>query len=226
MKKWRSDRGSVTRMAVILLALIAVMLIIIAKPAWDHFRFRSERIGCVQALKSAGDGLIIEYLSHFKDESVQEAMAVIDDVMPARPDLCPAKGTIYLVRDEYGIYEPVCGLHDTDKKRRTRLNASRAKELVENALWERKPEEEYPAAIELNGGTLECTRVQEEARLKRGTSTTKDYKGIVVLYGLSGEGEFESSTVPEGEICYFVYADEDYCAVWHADDEWTGNAYD
>ena len=29
----------------------------------------------------------------------------------------------------------------------------------------------------------------------------------------------------EGEICYFVYADENYCAIWRSNDGWDGDAY-
>ena len=241
MEKWKSDRGGVTWIAAILLALVGIMLIIIARPAWNRFRFKSEQFACAQAMKSAYDGLIIDYLSHFKTETETEALEVLEEVMPERESLCPAGGTIYLVKDKDGIFEPVCGLHCTDKKHRTRLNASRARELLRRRLWVRElraQEEEKedtkgaenektePISIFLNGKGQECIRVSEEADLRRGTSTSHEYEGIVVLYGLSGDGDFASSGVPEGELCYFLYADEDYCAVWHAGDKWTGSAYD
>ena len=60
----RRSRGGVNRLIVILLALIAVMLVIIAIPKWEEFRYRSEKTACVQALKSARDGLIIDYFDN------------------------------------------------------------------------------------------------------------------------------------------------------------------
>ena len=73
----RSIRGGVNRVVAILLFLIAVMLVIIAIPSWDHYRERSEIIACEQAMKSAKDGLIIEYLGRFKEDSVEAAMKTL-----------------------------------------------------------------------------------------------------------------------------------------------------
>ena len=92
--KLRSSRGGVNRLVAILLALIAVMLVIIAIPWWKNFSYRSEVIACEQAMKSAEDGLIIEYLSRFKEDSVNAAMKTLDQVMVARPNICPAAGEV------------------------------------------------------------------------------------------------------------------------------------
>ncbi len=226
--KLREKRGGVTRAAAVLLVLIGVMLVLIAIPGWKVYRYRAEKTACEQAMKSARDGLIIEYLGRWDAGSVQEAMKTLDEVLPERANICPAGGTVYLVRGDNGIFEPVCGLHDSDKARRTRLNASRAKDLLAEALREaRRDSEEEPESVEiqLNGKALECVRVQEEPYLRRGTRTTNGYEGVVAFYGLKGEGDFAKSAGKKGEICFFVYADEDYCAIWHAKDEWTGDAY-
>ena len=42
---------------------------------------------------------------------------------------------------------------------------------------------------------------------------------------LAGEGDFPVEKVSAGDIFYFVYADEDHCAIWKANDGWTGDAY-
>ena len=42
---------------------------------------------------------------------------------------------------------------------------------------------------------------------------------------MEGDGSFSTGKVKAGEICYFVYADENHAAVWRADDGWTGSAY-
>jgi len=215
-------------MVAILLALIGVMLVIIAIPAWNAYRLQAEIIGCEQALKSARDGLIIEYLSRWEEGSVQQAMATLDEVMPARANICPAGGTVYLLKNELGIYEPLCGLHDPDKKQRVRLNASRAMDLLaegrRKALREEGAEPES-VTVQLNGKPLECVRVTQVQPLRRGTGTTDGFEGVVAFYGLAGEGSFAPEGVKKGEICYFVYADENHCAIWRSDDGWTGDAY-
>jgi len=216
------------RLAAVLLALIAVMLGIIAMPSYRAYRYRAQKVGCQQAMKSAKDGLIIEYMDRWDAGSVEDAMKTLDEVMPERANICPAGGTVYLVRRSDGIFEPVCGLHDSDLERRTRLNASRAKDLLaEELLRIRKEGGAEPESVEirLNGMALECVRVQKPQRLYRGTRTTNGYKGIVALYGLAGEGSFSDNGLKSGEIAYFVYADEDHCASWRAGDGWTGDAY-
>ena len=225
----RSIRGGVNRVVAILLALIAVMLVIIAIPWWQHFRERSEIIACEQAMKSAKDGLIIEYLGRFKEGSTNEAMKTLDQVMVARPNICPSAGEVYLIRNSQGIFEPHCGLHDPDEKLRTRLNASRALELLREgrrlALRENGGKEPEAVEIQLNCQKLSCVRVKKAQKLRRGTATTDDFEGVVAFYGLAGEGDFPVEDVAEGDIFYFVYADEDHCAIWRANDGWTGDAY-
>lgn len=222
------NRGGISRATAILLALIGVMLVLIAIPGYRIFRYRSQKTACVQAMKSAKDGLIIEYLGKFKEDSVEDAMRTLDEVMPERPNLCPAGGTVYLVKNDLGIYEPICGLHETDRKLRVRLNASRGRELLEEALKDAREaagEEPESVNITLNGKPLECVRVGERLDLRRGTATTNGYKGVVCFYGIEGDGSFSTGKAEPGEICYFVYADEDHAAVWRADDGWSGDAY-
>ena len=228
--KLRSIRGGINRVVAILLVLIGVMLVIIALPAWDDLRMLSQVLSCEQAMKSAKDGLIIEYLSRYKEGSVKDAMKTLDQVMVARPNICPAGGEVYLIKNEEGIYEPLCGLHDRDDRRRTRLNGSRALEL----LWEARRQalrlsdgaEPRSVKITLNSMPLSVVRVQKRERLRRGTGTTDGYEGTVAFYGLAGEGDFPvTDGVKAGEIFYFLYADENHCATWRADDGWSGDAY-
>ena len=226
--KLRSRRGGVNRLVAVLLVLIAVMIVIIALPDWDVFRYRSEKTACDQAMKTARDGLIIDYLDNFQEGSVEDAMVTLDEVMPGRANICPAGGTVYLVRNAQGIFEPICGLHDADKKLRVRLNASRAMDLLKQALTvarRRSAEEPESVEIELNGKALTCERVPKKASLRRGTATTNGFEGVVCLYGLAGDGDFTTDDARAGEICYFAYADENHCALWRAKDGWTGDAY-
>ena len=227
-RKWKQRRGGVNPVVAILLALIAVMLVLIAIPGWKVFRYRSEKTACEQAMKSARDGLIIDYLAHFETGSVQQAMQTLDEVLPERANICPSGGTVYLVRDVNGIYEPLCGLHDSDTRRRARLNASRALELLREGLRHaRRESDAEPESVEitLNGKPLECARVQQAPTIRRGTKSSDDYEGVVAFYGLAGEGAFVDAAARTGEICFFLYADEDHSAVWRASDGWTGEAY-
>ena len=228
-EKFLSRRGGINRLIAILLVLIAILLVLIAIPGYRVFRYRSQKTGCEQAMKSARDGLIIDYLSHWEAGSVEDAIQTLDEVLPARADICPAGGTVYLVRGKNGIFEPICGLHDSDIPRRARLNASRAKDLLTEGLRRARRElGEEPESLEirLNSKPLECVRVTEEPNIHRGTKTTDGYKGVVCFYGLAGEGDFAGISGKAGEIVYFIYADEDTCAIWHKKDGWTGLAYD
>lgn len=229
MQKIGERRGGINRLIALLLALIAVMLVLIAVPGWKRFRYRSEKTACEQAMKSARDGLIIDYLAHFESGDAQDAMQTLDEVLPERDDICPSGGTVYLLRGANGIFEPFCGLHDSDTQRRTRLNASRALELLREGLHDARQEsnvEPELVEIELNGRTLSCVRVEEAPTLRRGTKTSNDYKGVVAFYGLAGEGAFSDADAEAGEICFFQYADEEHTAVWRVNDGWTGEAYD
>ena len=222
MGKLKNCHGGTARILVILSVLILVMVAIIYYPAWKAFRYRSECIACQQAMKTATDGLRIEYLDTFEEGSIKEARKTLETIMPERDDICPAHGNVYLLRNDEGILEPVCGLHNDDVARRTRLNASYAgsklEEARKNILEKAGKDDPEPEKITItvNNRPLDCTYVTEEVPIKRGTSTTKGYDGIVAFYG-TGE---------KGEINYFLYADEDYCAVWHENEEWTGSAYD
>ena len=222
------NSGGISRAAAVLLALIGVMLVLIAIPGYRVYRYRAQKTACEQAMKSARDGLVIEFLSRYKEESVEDAMKTLDEVLPERPNICPSGGTVYLIKNAQGIYEPVCGLHETDLKLRVRLNATRARELLSEGLRKARRdggEEPESVAIELNGKPLECVRVGEKLSLRRGTATTNGYEGVVAFYGLEGDGEFSTGKVKKGQVCYFVYADENHAAVWRAGDGWTGDAY-
>ena len=229
-RTYRTDRGGINRAVAILLVLIGIMLVIIAIPSWNAYRYRAQKLACEQAMKSAKDGLIIEYLDRWDSGTVQQAMETLDKVLPERANICPAGGTVYLVRRDDGIFEPVCGMHDSDLPRRCRLNAARAMELLGEArrIIKRETKQEPESVrIELNGKPLDCVRVQEEPKLRRGTRTTAGFDGVVAFYGVAGEGAFAAgSGAKNGAVCYFIYADEDYCAIWHANDGWRGTSYD
>ncbi len=226
LKKFTDARGGVNRLVLIFLIAIAAVLVLIAKPLWDSFAYDAARRGCEAALKSATDGLVIDYLYHFEEGSVDDARMTLEEVMPGRENLCPAGGTVYLIRNDSGIYEPVCGLHGRDERQRTRLNASYAKKKLEEELSEifsEKPsaagssEREDPDTITigLNGSDLEIRRAEIRPALTHGTDSMVDYEGTVAFYGID----------EAGDLSFFTYADENYCAAWSPAKGWTGDAY-
>ncbi len=165
-RKLLSEKGDINRLVAILVLLVIIMLVVLAIPAWNAFQKLTAEGACEQAMKSATDGLIIDYLFNDQEEgSTKEAMAVLDDVMPGRENICPTGGTVYLVRGQNGVIKPVCGLHNPDDKLKTRLNASRAKDLLNERLRkERRQSESEPESIiiVLNGKELECIRTDRE----------------------------------------------------------------
>ena len=136
MKYLNNHQGYINRLIAVLLVLVAIMLVIVSVPLRKAFQYRSECIACEQAMKSAGDGLIIEYLHRQKEDNVEEARNTILEVMPAREKICPSGGNVYLIKNDHGVYEPVCGLHNSDKVLRTRLNASCALDLLKETPGE------------------------------------------------------------------------------------------
>ena len=221
VRKICSKTGQINRTVLILLIAVCVMVVIvIAIPAWNNFRAETDRIGCEQAMKSAKDGLIIEYLGNWKINTTEEVRKILDEVMPARENLCPSGGNVYLIPRSDGVYETVCGVHDPDEKLRTRLNASYTlEELMETLRKERRYTTEEPKSVtvEVNSKPLECVRVSEEVPIRRGTATTSGYEdeGVVAFYMIDDKGK----------ITYFIYADENHCAVWRVNDGWTGDSY-
>lgn len=216
-RKLNSTRG-ISRLVVIMLIAIGVMIVILAIPLWNSFSYDASRMACEQAMKSAQDGLIIDYLHKFQNSSVKETQLTLDEVMPGRENLCPSGGTVYLVEGDHGVYEPVCGLHDRDDKRRTRLNASYIYEQLEDeraTLKRRGLEEPESIIIEVNGKPLEVVRLEEDPGIRYGTKAMLDYEGIIGFYGVDDKGN----------LSFFIYADEDHCARWSKASGWLGDAY-
>lgn len=224
-------------MVVILAVIVLILLVVISIPAWKAFQYRSEYLACEQAMKSANDGLIIEYLGTYEEGDTKAARKALDQIMVARPDICPKHGNIFLVKGADGVYTTVCGLHDKDVRERTRLNSTYClRKLRESRkkLIDKGNEDPGDIVITNNGEPLTITRVKKEEMIHRGTKTTNGYEGVVAFYGVKGDFDFSAKAkakkskkkVKDGDVCYFVYADEDYCAIWRMQDNWTGDAYD
>ena len=221
-------RGKISRAVGIMLLLVAVMLAVISVPIWQAYKYHADEIGCAASLKTARDSLAIEVVSEGEALMDNTSRQTLARTMPGRDGLCPAGGTVYLLPLENGSYDLVCGLHDSDVKERTRLNASYAFGELEASIYKthlRGQEISETINVELNGEALECVRVSEAPKIRRGTGTTEGYDGVVAFFALEGQDGWQDTGADEGALCYFLYADEDYCAVWHVQDGWMGDSY-
>ena len=220
----------VSRFVFILIAAVVVLAIAVTVPLVIYYRSQSKQIGCTAALDTATRQMAARYLIEgFKNED--EVKEWVGFVMNGWDDLCPGGGNIYVVRDENADmpWRLVCGMHGKDKKECCRLNASwvldRVIEAVNKAV---KNGDAIPGTVDLklNGEKLTVAMTEEVTGIRRGTRTTKGYDGTVAFFGVSGVGKAgENSGLPDGSVCYFSFADPDYCANWKYGDGWTGTAF-
>lgn len=215
--KLHSGRG-MTRAAALLLVLVAVMLCVVSVPVYRAYKYHADYLACLAALDSAQRRVAVDFVAG-DDGDAEDAKQTITAAMLGWDDLCPAGGNCYIVeRDDEVHWHVVCGLHDDDAAERTRLNASYTLDNLREALREaRSAGEPAPESVSLalNGRELIAQRVDADAGLRRGTSTTKGQEGTVAYFMTDGEGE----------VIYFGFADEDYCANWRVKDGWTGDSY-
>ncbi len=225
------SRAGIARATAILLAAVLVMLVVVSIPVYRYYQAQSEKIGCVTALDTARRQLAARYM--FMDGNLpdEEAREHITHIMVGWDDLCPGGGDVYLAEDPDGDmpYDIVCGLHDDDLKERTRLNAQNVLDQLRDQLNRRQLYgEQFPAelTVTLNSEELTATLTDEPSTLVRGTSKTMHYRGIIITYSIVGHSDFGAdSGLPEGEIWYFSFTDENHCAVWSSLDDWTGDSW-
>ena len=65
-RKIADNHGGINRATVLLMVLIAVLVVLLGVPGYRAYRYRAQKVGCQQAMKSAKDGLIIDFLSNWK----------------------------------------------------------------------------------------------------------------------------------------------------------------
>ena len=221
----------IARLVVILGLLAAVLLTAAMIPVIRHYRFRADALGCLAGLDTARRQLAAEYMIQGENSSAEEARDFVGVVMVGWDDLCPGGGTTYIVHREDSPLEwdVVCGLHGQDRKQCTRLNADYVlqqlrEELRTSALTGVAYPEEL--TVQLHHKPLKAALAEEDTGICRGTSATVGAKGTVVSYAIAGYSEFGTGRgVPNGEICWFSYADEEHCANWSIWDGWTGDSY-
>lgn len=233
LKRKLKSRNGAARL-IVLLALIAAVLaaIAIVIPAVNYYREESKKIGCATALDTAYRQYIDTFLANGGKLNRDETKEVVTFVMNGWDDLCPAGGNIYIVEDNdkgEGLFRLVCGIHGSDEKELTRLNAGFVLDTVREKIAEaQKNGRAYPKSVTLtlNGKELTARLTDKPTGLKRGTESTSGYEGTVAFYSIVGHSDFgEDSGMDEGKIWYFSFADEKHCAEWTYAKSWTGDSY-
>ena len=228
--KLHQIRG-IARLVVILTVLALVLVAAALYPVIQHYRFRADALGCLAGLDTARRQLADEYLFTGENRSAEEARDYVGFVMAGWDDLCPGGGTTYIVPNEDSelAWDVVCGLHGSDRKQCTRLNADyvlgQLREELRRAqvLGTKYPEK---MTVSLHHKPLEARITEEDTGLRRGTRATVGAEGTLVSYAIAGYSDFGTGRgVPTGEISWFSYADEEHCANWSAWDGWTGDSY-
>ena len=228
--KLHRNRG-IARLVVILTVLALILLAAALYPAIQHFRFRADALGCLAGLDTARRQLADLYLFEGENSSAEEARDYVGFVMAGWDDLCPGGGTTYIVpkEDSELAWDVVCGLHGSDRKQCTRLNADYVLEQLQEELRSAQVlGTKYPESmtVSLHHKPLEARITEEDIGLRRGTRATVGAKGTLVSYAIAGYSDFGTGRgVPTGEISWFSYADEEHCANWSAWGGWTGDSY-
>ena len=229
------NRSGVAWLIGLAVLAVLVLLVIILIPTIQHYRYEAGEAGCMASLDTARRQLANETMLIGEVSKASEARDYVASVMPGWSDLCPGGGTTYIVpaKSEAPYWTVICGMHDSDKKLCTRLNADYVlDQLRENLKKTQDDGNEYPEELTyfLNGKTRKATLVHSDPGVRRGTKSTMDMKGIVVFYTIRGAGESEDllkygKSLKNGEISSFWFADDDYCAVWHTSSGWSGDSW-
>ena len=226
-----NQRLGIARLVVILAVLAAVLITAAMIPVIQHYRFRADALGCLAGLDTARRQLAAQYLFSGVNSSAEDARDYVGFVMAGWDDLCPGGGTTYIVPLEGSEldWDVVCGLHGADRAQCTRLNADYVlQQLRENLRLARLTGTPFPETLTatLHHKTVEAALTDHDTGIRRGTSATMGVRGTVISYAVAGYSDFGTGRgVPEGQICWFSYADEEHCANWSVWDGWTGDSY-
>ncbi len=243
------SKSGLARIHVILMVICAVLLIAVLTPAYKAYQYHGQWLACAASLRVVNGAFIVDLLDKGEAVSINDAADDLVAILPGREGYCPSGGSIYFQKEENGVWKAVCGMHDSDHAKRTRLNASYVlKQVQEQVHAAQRKGNKYPEEVTviLNSTEIVCKLVTEETGIRRGTGTTHGYEGTVVFYGIAGHGTFKSNGTagseggtkgnsgllqvnaegaPDGEICYFCFADEDYNADWRVEEGWSGKSY-
>lgn len=208
------------RLLILVVIVILAVTAILCYPTIKAYKDRADLVACSVAVKKAQEMLDVEFMGN-SDLGYPDALAIVEKSKWGQDALCPLGGDYYLVQRTDGGqgFRVTCGLHEEDTALRTRLNANHMLEMLEQELSSRLSSDPGAPgrnlAFPLNGRQLTAVLLEEKNDIRWGTSTTVGYEDTVCFYTLS----------PEGELSWFVYADEDHAAIWDPENGWTGDAY-
>ena len=238
ISNWKAklhNRSGVAWLIGLAVLAVLILLVIVLIPTIQRYRYQAGEAGCMAALDTARRQLANESMLIGEVSKEAEARDYVASVMPGWSDLCPGGGTTYIVPvdNDQSYLTVICGMHGTDKKQCTRLNADYVlRQLRENLKTARDNGTEYPETLTyfLNGKTREAILVHTSPGVRRGTGSTMDMKGIVAFYTIRGAGESDDlarygTKLKDGEISHFWFADDDYCAIWHTSGGWSGDSW-
>ena len=229
--KLHNERG-LSWIIAVLLVLVIVLAITSLIPSYKKYQDQGKKLACATALDTARRQLASNFmLNGFDNGSAEEAKAFVTYVMNGWDDLCPAGGSVYVVPKANSPmdWEIICGLHCSDSRLCTRLNAYNVRtQLQEALLKERNKGNPFPESLPytLHSKPYTAWLTDADVGLKRGTRLTEGQEGIVAYYSVVGHSDFGAdSGMKKGEMWYFTFADEEHCANWSYHDEWTGDSY-
>ena len=215
-KQEDKDQG-VRRLLVLLIFVVLLLAVMIVMPLIQNRERKAEGYACTLAIRRAQDAVLVEFFSD-PEMTENDAAIVVDKSKLAREDLCPSGGDYYLVPISGGGWRVTCGLHEEDTIQRTRINASRVLEEVQSQLANKRRLEMDVASsllLNVNGKALDVQLIPGDNALRRGTDYSIDFDGVVSFFSLNADGELN----------WFVYADENHAAVWKLNSGWSGDAY-
>ena len=212
MKK-KNNKG-IALLVVILIVIIIVLCVILCIPYIRNYISEAQAVGCATQLRTAKSSITISILDGNTIEEGSENFVIMDETIPGFDGQCPAGGTIYAIKDNSDQgYSLVCGLHGSNLKQVTRLNAYNVlKQIQENA-----------EQVTINGKTITPILVSEKVSYSKLCSKAKESGHPIIYYGINGNG-FNSKEYKENEVVYMAYADENHTAIWTYNSSWMGTS--
>ena len=225
-QKLKSQSG-VSLIVLVLAAACAVMMVVVfGEPLFVAVRDRMATYGCSVAVNKAQNMINMEIIQTGAGGiTLARAEEILSKSKWAIETLCPGGGECRLVAqnateeneddpDARRRYTVVCGLHDEDLQRRTRMNAKAALEKIDIEVQHKRliaSDDPKSVTISLNG--QELTAAKQDIDLTRSTYYSSGYSGTVAFYDLDSEG-----------VSHLAFADENYCANWRRNWGWDGDA--
>lgn len=226
-KKLKSQSGVSVIVLVLSVACVVMSIIVFGEPLFVAVRDRMATYGCSVAVNKAQNMINMEIVqSGAGGITLERAQQILTKSKWAMDTLCPGGGECHLVAvnaeeendddpDAKRRYTVVCGLHDEDRQRRTRINAKTALEKIGAEIQRKRlivPDED-PKSVTISLNGKELTAIKQDIELTRSTYYSSGYSGTVAFYDLDGEG-----------VSHLAFADENYCANWRRDWGWDGDA--